>query len=109
MRGSAREVNIRPAAGRLDVRIRSPIMHNFFRIPMRPPSAGCVTVATLVLAASSAALLVLLSGCHATPATRGFVSSTAEKAVEARLRPADTMAPLQPFDEGFVIATSDAN
>jgi hypothetical protein len=109
MFGSAQEIDSPLAAGAWMSAPGNPIMHNFFRIPMRPPNAGYVTVATLVLAASSAALLVLMSGCHATAATHGFVSIPAEKAVAVRSPPADTLAPLQPFDEGFVVAASDTN
>ena len=62
-----------------------------------------VTLGTFILAAGSAATLVLLSGCHSTPAASGFVSSSTDKAAEQRLRQADSMPPLQPFDEQFVV------
>jgi hypothetical protein len=71
-------------------------------------SGGFVTVGTLILASVSAVALVLLSGCHATPGkaagSNAFAATAADKAVEQRLRRPDTMAPLQPFDEGFVAA-----
>ena len=74
----------------------------------RLASGGFVTVGTLILAAVSAILLVLMSGCHSTPASNAgssaFVATAADKAVETRLRQRDTMPPLQPFDEGFVVA-----
>jgi hypothetical protein len=77
----------------------------------RPASGGFVTVGTLILAAVSAVALVLLSGCHSTPANppgnNAFAASAGDKAVEARLRSRDTMPPLQPFDEGFVVVPSD--
>jgi len=72
-----------------------------------PPSGGYITLGTLILAATSAVVLVLLSGCHSTPATSGFVSTATDKAVEQRLRQLDTMAPLQPFDEHFYVETAD--
>ena len=78
-------------------------------IATQPPSGGVVTFSTLIVAAASALALVLLSGCHATPAASGFVSTTADKATEARLRKTGTMPPLQPFDEQFVVATPDSD
>jgi len=72
-------------------------------IRTRPPSGGFVTIGTLVVATVSALLLVLLAGCHASPATNGFVSTPAEKSAESRLRQPDSMPPLQPFDEQFVV------
>ena len=71
-------------------------------------SGGYVTVGTLILAAASAVLLVLMSGCHSAPTTNAFAATPADKAVEARLQPADTMPPLQPFDEHFVEMPADA-
>ena len=76
-------------------------MQDTCAIRTRPPSGGYVTLGTLILAAVSA--VVLMSGCHATPAASAFAATAADKAVEARLRRADTMTPLQPFDEGFVV------
>ena len=67
-----------------------------------PPSGGHVTIGTLILAAVSAVALVLMSGCHSTPATNAFAATSADKAVETRLKQRDTMPPLQPFDEHFV-------
>ena len=64
------------------------------------PAGGNVTVGTLILAAVSALVLVLMSGCHSTPA---------DKAVEARLKQPDPFPPLQPFDEHFVEVTADGN
>jgi len=72
-------------------------------IRTRPPSGGFVTIGTLVVATASALLLVLLAGCHATPAASGFVSTQAEKSAESRLRQPGSMPPLQPFDEQFVV------
>ena len=69
----------------------------------RPPDGGYVTLGTLILAAASALFLVAMSGCHSAPAANAFTASDADKATEARLRAVDTMAPLQPFDEGFVV------
>ena len=73
---------------------------------------GYVTVGTLILAAASAVALVLLSGCHSTPASNAasnaFAPSAGDKAVEARLRERDAMPPLQPFDEGFVVVQDTA-
>ena len=84
-------------------------MQDTFHARNRPPSGGYVTIGTMILAAVSAALLVLLSGCHSTPPASGFVSSGADKDAEARLRRPDTMPPLQPFDEQFVLVTDDLN
>ena len=70
-------------------------------------SGGFVTVGTLILASVSAVALVLLSGCHSTPSStagsNAFAATAADKAAEQRLRQRDTMPPLQPFDEGFVV------
>src|SRR5471032_1821220 len=66
----------------------------------RPPNGGYVTLGTLILAAASALFLVAMSGCHSAPAASAFVSTPADKDVESQLRRSDTMAPLQPFDEG---------
>ena len=71
----------------------------------RPPNGGYVTLGTLILAAVSALFLVAMSGCHSAPAANAFTATDADKATEARLRAIDTMAPLQPFDEGFVVVT----
>jgi hypothetical protein len=60
---------------------------------------GFVTIGMLAIAASVALMLV---AWHAAPQASGFSASTAEGAAEARLRTADTMLPLQPFDEHFV-------
>ena len=71
-------------------------------------SGGFATVGTLILASVSAVALVLMSGCHSTPASNAgssaFAATAADKAAEARLRQPDAMPPLQPFDEGFVAA-----
>ena len=67
----------------------------------RSPNGGYVTLGTLILAAVSALFLVTMSGCHSAPATSAFAGTDADKATEARLRRPDTMAPIQPFDEGF--------
>ena len=63
---------------------------------------GTVTVGTLILAAVSAILLVLMSGCHSTPPTNAFAATQADEAVEARLGTSEPFVPLQPFDEHFV-------
>lgn len=84
-------------------------MQDTFPVRNGPPSGGFVTIGTMILAAASAVLLVLLSGCHSAPPASGFVSSVADKAAEERLRRAGTMAPLQPFDEGFVVVTDASN
>ncbi len=60
------------------------------------------TLGTLILAVSSATVPVLLSGCHSAAANDAFAATPAQKAAEARLKPRDTMPPLQPFDEHFV-------
>ena len=76
----------------------------------RHAASGFVTVGTLILASVSAVALVLLSGCHATPANNAgnaFAPSAGDKATEARLRQRDTMPPLQPFDEGFVVLPAE--
>jgi hypothetical protein len=68
----------------------------------RPASSGSATVGTLILASVSAIALVLLSGCHAAPASRtdnAFTATAADKAVGASLRASDATPPLQPFDE----------
>jgi len=74
----------------------------------RSPDGGYVTMATLILAAASAIFLVAMSGCHSAAANNAFAATPADKAVEARLHPADTMPPLQPFDEHFVELPADA-
>ena len=66
------------------------------------PRGGHVTVGTLILAAVSAVMLVLMSGCHSTPATNAFAATQADKAAEARLGTSEPFVPLQPFDEHFV-------
>ena len=67
----------------------------------RPPDGGYVTLCTLILSAASALFLVTMSGCHAAPATNAFAATDADKTTEARLRQPDSMAPIQPFEEGF--------
>ena len=86
-------------------------MQHTFPVRTRPPSGGRLTVGTFILAAAAAASLVMMSGCHATPPPpgSGFVASDAEKAHEARLlHPVESMKPLQPFDEGFVVVDETA-
>ncbi len=78
-------------------------MQDTFPVRRGPPSGGTVTLGTFILAATSAVAMVLLSGCHSTPHPSGFVSSSADKAAEQRLRQPDTMPLLQPFDEQFVV------
>ena len=79
----------------------------------RPGSCGFATVGTLILASVSAVALVLLSGCHSTPADNAggnaFEATAADKAVEARLGASAAMPSLQPFDEhlGAELASSD--
>ena len=73
----------------------------------RSPGGGHVTIATLILAAVSAIVLVSMSGCHSAPANNAFAATPADKATEARLRQVDTMPPLQPFDEHFVEIPAD--
>ncbi len=85
------------------------IMTDICSIRTRPPSGGFVTIGTLIVAAASAVVLVLLAGCHATPVASAFAATAADKSVEARLRQPDTMPPLQPFDEQFVPAAPDVN
>ena len=78
----------------------------------KPASGGYAAIGTLILAAVSAVALVLMSGCHATPAASAFAATPADKAVETRLKQPDTMPPLQPFDEHFVevpVEAPDAN
>ena len=83
-------------------------MQDTFRARGGPPSGGTVTLGTFVLASASAVALVMLSGCHSTPQASGFVSSGADKTTEQRLKQSDSMPPLQPFDEQFVVvATPD--
>lgn len=68
-----------------------------------PPRGGHATLGTLILAAASAVVLVLMSGCHSAPANNAFAATAADKSTEARLKQQhDTMPPLQPFDEHFV-------
>ena len=74
----------------------------------RPPNGGYVTLGTLVLAAASALFLVAMSGCHPAPQANAFAGTAVDKAAEARLRRVDTMAPIQPFDEGFVVTVDAA-
>jgi hypothetical protein len=67
------------------------------------PRGSHVTLGTLILAAASAVVLVLMSGCHSAPANNAFAATAADKSTEARLKQQhDTMPPLQPFDEHFV-------
>jgi len=79
----------------------------------RPAGGGFVTAGTLILASVAAVALVLLSGCDATPAdsagNNAFKATSADKAVETRLRRRDAMPPLQPFDEGFVAVPAPAD
>ncbi len=75
----------------------------------RSPSGGYVTIGTLILAAVSAIVLVAMSGCHPAAANNAFAATPADKEVEARLHPVDTMPPLQPFDEHFVETPVDAS
>ena len=66
----------------------------------RPADGGYVTIGTLILASVSAVMLVLMSGCHSTPAANAFAATAADKAVETRLRQGDDAMPaLLPFDE----------
>jgi len=65
------------------------------------------TAGTLILAAASAVVPVSMSGCHSAPANNAFASTPAQKATEARLKPRETMPPLQPFDEHFVEVPQD--
>ncbi|HEY8975956.1 MAG TPA: hypothetical protein VIN75_17195 [Burkholderiaceae bacterium] len=81
-------------------------------LPSRPGSGGLATAGTLILASVSAVSLVLLSGCHAAPASRSssaFAATSADKAAEARLAASDAMPPVQPFDEhlGAELAAGD--
>ena len=74
----------------------------------RAPARGArATIGTLILAAASAAVTVPMSGCHSAPANNAFASTPAQKATEARLKPRETMPPLQPFDEHFVEVPQD--
>jgi len=68
----------------------------------RPRSGGGVATGTLILAALSAAALVLTSGCHSARVDSAFAATSTDRAVEARLKRPDTMPALQPFDEHFV-------
>jgi len=77
-------------------------MSNTCPIARQAPRGRRVTLGTLILAAASAAALVLMSGCHSAPANNAFAATPAEKSTEAKLKPRDTMPPLQPFDEHFV-------
>ena len=72
------------------------------------PRGSHVTLGTLILAAASAVVLVLMSGCHSAPANNAFAATAADKSTEARLKQQhDTMPPLQPFDEQFVVVPAD--
>jgi hypothetical protein len=82
-------------------------MQDTCHVHARPPSGGFVTIGTLILAAISAVLLVLMSGCHSSPPPNGFAASTADKALEARLRPAGTMPHLKAYDESFYVAPEE--
>ena len=66
------------------------------------PRGSHVTLGTLILAAASAVMPVLMSGCHSAPANNAFATTAVDKSTEARLKKHDTMPPLQPFDEHFV-------
>jgi hypothetical protein len=79
------------------------IMQESGFIRTRPPSGGFYTMGTLVVATASALVLVLLAGCHDSHAASGFVSTPAQKSTESHLRQPDSMPPLQPFDEQFVV------
>jgi hypothetical protein len=101
---AAQRINIEVRSGPPDVRNRGFIMQEIGFIHARQHRASVVTIGTLLVAAASALMLMLLTGCDATPAPSGFVSTPADKATEVRLRQRDTMPPLQPFDEQFVAA-----
>lgn len=78
----------------------------------RPAGGGSATVGRSILASVPAVALVLLSGCHAAPATHAgnaFAPTAADKAAEAQLAASDAMPPLQPFDEhlGAELVSSD--
>ncbi len=78
----------------------------------RAASGGYITMGTMILASVSAVAFVLLSGCHSTPASNAgsaFAATAKDKAVEARLRASDAVAPLQPFDEHLGAEVVDAN
>jgi hypothetical protein len=78
-------------------------MRNTCLLASGPPRGGHATLGTLILAAASAVVLVLMSGCHSAPANNAFAATAADKSTEARLKQQhDTMPPLQPFDEHFV-------
>ena len=77
-------------------------MQNTCLLAGAAPRGSHVTLGTLILAAASAVVLVLMSGCHSAPANNAFASTAADKSTEARLKKHDTMPPLQPFDEHFV-------
>jgi len=82
-------------------------MHNTCLIASAPRGSQ-VTLGTLILAAASAVVLVLMSGCHSAPANNAFAATAADKSTEARLKQQhDTMPPLQPFDEQFVVVPAD--
>ena len=78
-------------------------MQDTFGAGTRPPSGGYITVGTLVLAAFSAVVLVLMAGCHSPTAASGFVSPPADAAAGSRLKQADTVTPLQPFEQDIVV------
>ncbi len=80
-------------------------MHDTCLFKTRPPSGGYITLGTQLVAAVSALVMVLMSACHSTPPANAFASTATDKALEASLQRVDTMAPLQPFDEGFGAAT----
>jgi hypothetical protein len=83
-------------------------MSNTCPIASEAPRGRRVTLGTLILAAASAAALVLMSGCHSAPANNAFAATKADKATEARLKQPETMPPLQPFDEHFVEVPQEA-
>jgi ABC-type uncharacterized transport system auxiliary subunit len=60
-----------------------------------------ITSCTAIVAALAA--LFLVAGCHSAPQANGFSASSADKAAEARLRPAQTMPHLQAYDEQFYV------
>ena len=86
-------------------------MQHLLPVRTRPPSGNRLTLGTFILAAAAAVSLVMMSGCHATPSppSSGFAATSAEKARDARLvRPVESMKPLQPFDEQFVVVDEPA-
>ena len=66
---------------------------------------GFVIASIPMLAALST---MLLAACQQAPQASAFASTPATQAAEGRLRQVDTMAPLQPFDEQFVVMPAPA-